>query len=156
MFLHWSFLHFLFSFRIHLRKSIGDKIMDNLSSEKKMELIRTIRMENQNNIGKIRKREQILYGKTYTDNQGYHKNYEETSSKEDEFKSSFSSFKLRVALALTMFAFFLVLDVGKLDVYQVTAESLQTMINEELPSNLFDFLDNFPYTLESMISRGNN
>ena len=60
MFLHWSFLHFLFSFRIHLRKSIGDKIMDNLSSEKKMELIRTIRMEIQNNIGNIIKIDIIL------------------------------------------------------------------------------------------------
>lgn len=65
--------------------------------------------------------------------------------------SSFSSFKLRLILAVALFTAFLVLDAGKGNIAGITTRQLLEEINRDFDAGLgevvFDFENNFPYTL---------
>lgn len=113
--------------------------MEHISSEKKMELIRTIREENERNKGKMRNRESILFG-------GASSYQQQPSESAQEFRPVKSSFRLRLLLAIALFAGYLVMDMGKLDISGVTAEIVHAGINKSFSANLFDFIEDFPYT----------
>lgn len=130
--------------------------MGNISTDQKLQLAQMIRAENRDNRMKMKSREKMLYG---TENK-----YEPEelplysrevfaleNNGESVEKPSFSSFKLRLALAVFLFAGFLILDAGGGNVAGITTKQLQEEINRDfdagLDSIVFDFEDNFPYTL---------
>lgn len=140
--------------------------MGNVSTEQKLQLIQMIRAENQDNRMKMRSREKMLYG-TETKYEPdelplYAKGYVAVNTKNKELYaaenaaiaehvSSFSSFKLRLLLAVILFTAFLVLDAGNGTIAGITTRQLQEEINKDFDTGLdkvvFDFENNFPYTL---------
>lgn len=145
--------------------------MGKISTDQKLQLVRMIRAENQDNRMKMRSRERMLYGTEsgyreteefplYT--RGYYEGYKgkkELYALEDGAESlpggprgpSFSSFKLRLFLSVFLFAGFLILDAGGGSVAGITTKQLQEEINKDFDAGLdtivFDFENNFPYTL---------
>ena len=146
--------------------------MGNISTDQKLQLVQQIRAENQENRMKMRSRERMLYGmehqtKNYQMEQElplYHRGYydmkrvntpkelyamEEQSG--DIEGGSFSSFKLRLVLAVFLFAAFLILDSGSGKVAGISTAMLREEINKDFDTGLeevvFDFENNFPYTL---------
>lgn len=130
--------------------------MGNVSTEQKLQLVQMIRAENQDNRMKMRSREKILYGTESkyepADLPLYTKGelYAAEGAAAIEQSSSFSSFKLRLVLAVALFAAFLILDAGDGNVAGITTKQLQEEINKDFDTGLeevvFDFEDNFPYT----------
>ena len=146
--------------------------MGNISTDQKLQLIQQIRAENQENRMKMRNRERILYGMEYQSkkyqyeqeiplyNKGYYEGNRTNAVKElyameaqgsDMERGSFSSFKLRFMLAVTLFAAFLVLDSGAGNIAGISTTALREEINKDFDTGLeevvFDFENNFPYTL---------
>lgn len=139
--------------------------MGNISTDQKLQLVQMIRAENQDNRLKMRSREKMLYGTElnhevdelplYT--KGYYNGktgkelHTMDNSKEKIDSFSFSSFKLRLILAVFLFAGFLMLDAGYGNIPGITTTQLQEEINKDfdtgLESIVFDFEHNFPYTL---------
>lgn len=143
--------------------------MEKITVDQKLQLVQMIREENQDNRMKMRSRERLLYG---TDNKSEPKelrdlplyakgSYDIRREKElyalEEEKipaggiGGFSSFKLRMVLAAVLFASFLLLDSGGKAIAGITMEELRTEINKDFDAGLdevvFDFENNFPYTL---------
>lgn len=140
--------------------------MGNVSTEQKLQLVQMIRAENQDNRMKMRSREKMLYGteSNYEPEELplYARGYVNIQKKGGELHaaesaalleqgSSFSSFKLRLILAVALFTAFLVLDAGKGNIAGITTRQLLEEINRDFDAGLgevvFDFENNFPYTL---------
>lgn len=146
--------------------------MGNISTDQKLQLVQQIRAENQENRMKMRSRERILYGmdyqvKNYQQEQeiplysrGYYNEKRSNTVKElyatqeqtgNIGSGSFSSFKLRLVLAVFLFAAFLVLDSGSGNIAGISTTALREEINKDFDTGLeevvFDFENNFPYTL---------
>lgn len=139
--------------------------MGNVSTDQKLQLVQMIRAENQDNRLKMRSREKMLYGTEINHEvdelplymKGYYSGRTEKelntidNSKEKINSFSFSSFKLRLVLAVILFAGFLMLDAGYGSIPGFTTKQLHEEINKDfdngLESIVFDFEHNFPYTL---------
>lgn len=137
--------------------------MGRASTNQKLQLIRSIRAENQDNRIKMRNRERILYGvesKHSDDLPLYSNGYYEGREKELRALeeggvpmqgNSFSSFKLRLILAAALFCAYLVADAGEGNIAGVSTEAMREEINKDFDAGfeevVFDFEDNFPYTL---------
>lgn len=136
--------------------------MGKISTNQKLQLIRTIRAENQDNRLKMRNRERILYGiesKSGEELPIYSKDYYEGGRELRALEeggvpiqgNTFSSFKLRLILAVVLFSIFLVADAGEGDIAGISTEYIREEINKDFDAGfeevVFDFEDNFPYTL---------
>lgn len=139
--------------------------MGNISTDQKLQLAQMIRAESQDNRIKMRSREKMLYGienkndhelplytSGYFDTKGRHENELYALEEQDDIKDrGFSSFKLRMILAVLLFTGFLVLDAGSGKIAGITTEKLRSEINRnfdtEFSEVVFDFEHNFPYTL---------
>lgn len=122
--------------------------MGNISAEQKLQMVQMIRAENQDNRIKMRSREKMLYsGETLP---LYSKNYKEVYALEEPEPiadvPSVSSFKIRLGISILLFAAYLFLNTGAKEFGGITAADIQKQINHEV---VFDFEDNFPYTLFS-------
>ncbi|NLL77598.1 MAG: hypothetical protein GX235_10195 [Clostridiales bacterium] len=117
---------------------------------------------------KMRSRERMLYGTDTKYDQdelplyarGYYGEYKDKkenelyaleNKKEDMVPHSFSSFRLRLIIAVLLFAGFLFLDTGEGNIAGITTTQLKEEINRDFDTGLdevvFDFEHNFPYTL---------
>ena len=76
--------------------------MEDISVEKKMELVHQVRSQYQKNQYDLMNRESLLYGKTYTANTGY------TPPPSDSHKDS--TLKIRYALAVLLLLSIIILD----------------------------------------------
>lgn len=146
--------------------------MGNISTDQKLQLVQQIRAESQENRMKMRSRERMLYGMeyqtknhTYEENiplysRGYYDGKYTTGSKElyameerngDNGGDSYSSFKLRLVLSVFLFATFLLIDSGSGNVAGFSTTMLREEMNKDFDTGLeevvFDFENNFPYTL---------
>lgn len=144
--------------------------MGNISTDQKLQLVQQIRAENQENRIKMRNRERILYGmehqtKTYEEDlplysRGCYEGRHATTGKElyameernnDNGGASFSSFKLRLVFSVLLFAAFLILDSGNGRIAGISTTTMREEINKDFDAGLeevvFDFENNFPYTL---------
>lgn len=137
--------------------------MGKVSTNQKLQLIRSIREESLDNRMRMRHREKILYGIEHKQGEElplYRKEYYE--GREGELYAmeegggsingnSFSSFKLRMILSVALFCAFLVADVGEGKIAGVSTEYVREEINKDFDADfeevVFDFEDNFPYTL---------
>ena len=60
------------------------------------------------------------------------------------------SFKLRFMIAIILFIGFIFMDSQKISLNGINALKIQNSITENFQSNIFDFMESIPYTLESM------
>ena len=136
--------------------------MGKVSTNQKLQLIRSIREESQDNRMRMRHRERILYGiehKAGDELPVYRKEYYEggegelyaTEAGVPANGNSFSSFKLRMVLSVVLFCAFLAADASEGKRAGVSTEYVREEINKDFDADfeevVFDFEDNFPYTL---------
>lgn len=146
--------------------------MGNISTEQKLLLVQQIRAENQENRMKLRSRERILYGVEHpVKNSSYeqeiplyargHYDTKNINTEKELYAmevqsngmegGTFTSFKLRLILAVILFAVFLLCDTGNIKVAGLSMTIVQEEINKDFDIGLeevvFDFENNFPYTL---------
>ena len=139
--------------------------MGKVSTNQKLQLIRSIRAESQDNRMAMRNRERILYGiesKAGEELPLYAKGYYDGREKElyaledgsiPMQRGSFSFFKLRIMLSAVLFCVFLVADSGSGNIGGFSTDMIREEINKDFDAGfdevVFDFEDNFPYTLFS-------
>ncbi len=121
--------------------------MSDISSEQRLRLIHTIREEHRNNQLSMQNRERILNGDKIimplSDNT-MEKNMNEPAG------INTGSFKLRFMIAIILFIGFIFMDSQKISLNGINALKIQNSITENFQSNIFDFMESIPYTLESM------
>ena len=121
--------------------------MSDISSEQRLRLIHTIREEHRNNQLSMQNREIILNGDKIimplSDNT-MEKNMNEPAG------INTGSFKLRFMIAIILFIGFIFMDSQKISLNGINALKIQNSITENFQSNIFDFMESIPYTLESM------
>lgn len=116
-----------------------------ISTEKKLQLARKIREEHETNRNVLRGREAILYGK------GSPEPYYEIHSLEERTDAGvaegFSTLKIRAVISAFLFLAFLVLETKGGNLFGVTAADVTKGVEMDYTANLFDFMENIPYTL---------
>ncbi len=121
--------------------------MSDFSSEQRLRLIHTIREEHRNNQLSMQNRERILNGDKIvmplSDNT-MEKNMNEPAG------INTGSFKLRFMIAIILFIGFIFMDSQKISLNGINALKIQNSITENFQSNIFDFMESIPYTLESI------
>ena len=133
--------------------------MDNI--ERRLELIKMMRNEQAQNIGRIRKREQILYpdrkpsymGETDTRTSlgfaSYDNRYTEIVSSDGNRNSkSDYGFYMRLGICMGLFIMFVYTETQNINCFGISHEQIQTAIAETIDVNSFAFMEQFPYTLE--------
>lgn len=141
--------------------------MGKFSTDQKLQLVQKIRAESQDNRMRMRSRERILYGIASKQEEelplyskGYHDygrggREKELYALEEESgnmeSTSFSSFKFRLVLAAALFTAFLLADAGSGTIAGISTAAVREEINKDFDTGLdevvFDFENNFPYTL---------
>ena len=132
--------------------------MDNI--ERRLELIKMMRSEQAENIGRIRKRERILYpdrkpsyididetntGKMY----GFSERYEEMDENGGNIsKKSDYGFYMRLGICMGLFFMFVYMETQNISYFGITHEQIQAVLSETIDVNSFAFMEGFPYTLE--------
>ncbi|MBO5167001.1 MAG: hypothetical protein IJ405_04380 [Lachnospiraceae bacterium] len=132
--------------------------MGDITAERRLELVRYVREENNRNRMRMRTRENILYGKrkdTLTDSYAGH--YEENSydarhplTEEDTAPASgkvFSGLWVRTLLATVLFAIYIILDFSGGSVLSVNSDAIHAHISENYTPNVIDFMQEITYTL---------
>lgn len=114
-----------------------------ISSDKKLQLVRKIREEHQMNRNTIRGREAFLYGK----NIPYEAFQEAGPDNIPETELPVSTFRFRMAAALLLFAAFCTLASKDRTVFGIDASQVYEAVETDYSSNLFDFIEEIPYTL---------
>lgn len=129
--------------------------MSQISVEKKLELIRLIRSQEDRNKELIRNREALLYGKSDIRNP-----YISTSAYREEghvSKGSLSGFKIRFCLSAILVGTVFCLEFFQIEASQKPLTTLYSEIKKDVlfhfdafskEGNLFDFVKNITYTLE--------
>ncbi|MBO5291722.1 MAG: hypothetical protein J6B10_00850 [Lachnospiraceae bacterium] len=122
--------------------------MGTIPTERKLELIRRMRNESQNNRIKMSGRERILYnGSDYVDGACDLPGHEKATDLPDYTVSG--TWKFRVFAAVLLFAAFVAWDNGYYPMLPENTGQLYHIIGEDMfSSNLFAFMADFPYTLE--------
>ena len=143
---------------------MGTEPMGKFSTDQKLQLVQRIRAESQDNQMRMRSRERLLYGGGRQEEElplyskGYHDygkgNRELYALEEGESHGetiSFSSFKFRLVIAAFLFIAFLLADSGSGSIAGFSTAEVVEEINKDFDTGLdevvFDFEDNFPYTL---------
>ena len=142
--------------------------MGNISSDQKLQLVQMIRAESKDNRMRMRSRERMLYGTDMKYEQeelplyakGYYGDYKDNkdyelqaleNGRESAIHTSFSSFRLRLVIAVLLFAGFLFLDAEEGNIAGISTNQMKEEINKDFDTGLdevvFDFEHNFPYTL---------
>lgn len=112
--------------------------MSKVNTNRKLELVRMVRMQHQSNRNECRERERFLYGKSsYPSTRGEIYGAESTaylSGSEDvvpgyEKDKIFTGFRVRLFLAIVLFGVFIFLDRNQITLYgTTTADLFQMMI----------------------------
>ncbi|MBO5092897.1 MAG: hypothetical protein J6C33_00900 [Lachnospiraceae bacterium] len=114
-----------------------------VSSEKKLQLIRRIREENEMNQNTIRGREAFLHGKqTPYESFRDHKGEGEAGD-----ISAISTFRLRMAAALLLFGVFYSLVSKDATLFGIDSAQVYQAVETDYSPILFDFMNQIPYTL---------
>lgn len=130
--------------------------MDNI--ERRLELIKMMRSEQAENIGRIRKREQILYPDrklSYMEDLNNRKTlggserYSETTEEDSGMRPrSDYGFYMRLGICMGLFFVFVYMETQDITYFGISHEQIQTAISETIDVNSFAFTEQFPYTLE--------
>ena len=120
--------------------------MSDISIERKLELIRSIREADSRNRSSLRQQQHILYGRRYDD--------DFISSEADTAapgRNKISTLGLRSLLAIILFSFYVILDYTGGEWFSVNAQKAFTYIEENYASNGFAFMEEITYTLNGLI-----
>lgn len=129
--------------------------MENI--ERRLELIKMMRSEQEENIGRIRQREHILYPNrklSYydpSDNVSYAFNYRFHERKVDDQISQSKNnygFYMRLAICTGLFLLFVYMETQNISYFGITHEHIQAVVSQTIDVNSFAFMEQFPYTLE--------
>jgi len=129
--------------------------MENI--ERRLELIKMMRSEQEENIGRIRKREHILYPNrklsyvepTEKKQYGFLDKY--TTKEENEQISQPKrnyGFYMRLGICTGLFLLFVYMESQNISYLGITHEKIQTAVSQTIDMNSFAFMEQFPYTLE--------
>lgn len=126
--------------------------MSRINTDQKLQLVHTIRTQNQYNRMKCREREQLLYGRSYGKEKAELYSTESAMSLPvsgeaaipDKKGSIFSGFRLRFFLAVALFAAFIYLDKNEISILGKNTFDLFVSLTEsiDLPVEL-PFLNSF-------------
>lgn len=119
--------------------------MSDITAERRLELIRNIREENNRNRMNMRNRESILYGQ----------NYDKVVTYEEEKTSTTSTTQggmlfFRILAAIILFSLFVILDYNKATWFSLNTDIICNYLKENYTLNSFDFIKEITYTLEDM------
>lgn len=118
-----------------------------ISTEKKLQLVRLLRSEDAHNRMKMRSREELLYGRSSCP--AAELDYIQEAGPGDE-TPAFSSLRFRFVLAFALLVGFVAWDNGYYPVPGLAPEQVYECLSEENSiSNLFAFMEEISYTLES-------
>ncbi len=126
----------------------------NVSTDKKLELVHSIRKAHEENLQTIGKREAILYGKPLSVSSVSAYPYEEkgadtaqVNTPDHHLKSPFS-FKIRSAVAVLILICYIVL--GNMPNVSFAPIKLQvkTYLNKDFTNNLVAYVEDFTYTFD--------
>lgn len=98
--------------------------------ERRMELIRLMRMEQQENAGRMRNRNQILY------------------TAKPVKKKTGHDFYVRMAVCMILFLLFVYMESENISCFGISHEQIQKTVSQTIDVNLFAFMEQFPYTLK--------
>lgn len=130
-----------------------------IATEKKLELIRSMRQTQESNFAAINKREAILYGSPLSyksETQSYKASPKNTNAEtstpydkdEGTYRKPLLTFKVRTFLAICLaFGYFLFATLTQNE-YTIEKAMVKTYITKDFSNNLFAFMEKFPYTLE--------
>lgn len=113
-----------------------------VSSEKKLQLIRRIREENEMNQNTIRGREAFLYGK-----QMPYESFRDSRGEGEMGETVISTFRLRMAAALLLFGVFYSLVSKDTTLFGIDSDQVYEAVETDYSPILFDFMNQIPYTL---------
>lgn len=116
--------------------------MSEITAERRMELIRTIREENSRNRMNLKNRENILYGQTYDKSA-----MTEAENMTDTSPKSVSLLGIRILVSVILFSLFVILDYTEDTWFSVNATSICESIKENASLNSFAFIKEITYTL---------
>ena len=129
--------------------------MDNI--DRRLELIKMMRNEHEENIGRIRKREHILYpnkrlsysdlinNKTYG---GMETDFEKENTDLKVHRKGNWGFYMRLGICMGLFLLFVYMETQNISYFGITHKQIQKMLSETINVNSFAFMEQFPYTLE--------
>lgn len=128
--------------------------MENI--ERRLELIKMMRSEQEENIGRLQKREHILYPNrkvSYSDVpdaklfSASYRYYEKESSDQVGQQKDYG-FYMRLAICTGLFLLFIYMETQNISCFGITHEQIQTAVSQTMDVNSFAFMEQLPYTLE--------
>lgn len=125
--------------------------MSDISIERKLELIRSIREANARNRNSLRQQQYILYGQKYDDSI-INDDTEMTDTAVPKGKRKASTLGMRSLFAIILFSLFVILDYTKGEWISINAEKFFSYIEENYSSNGFAFMEEITYTLDNLIN----
>ena len=121
--------------------------------ERRLELIKMMRNEHKDNLGRIQRREQILYPNkklSYSDLTDYKSGYSKNHSYISENNASESTdpvsqsvnwgFYLRLGISIGLFLLFFYMDKNNVSYFGVTCDMVQNMISDTFDLKSFAFM----------------
>ncbi len=128
--------------------------MENI--ERRLELIKMMRSEQEENIGRLQRREHILYPnrkvsysdvpdvKMFSTSCRYlEKNTDDQMSQHKEY-----GFYMRLAICTGLFLLFVYMETQNISCFGISHEEIQAAVSQTIDVNSFAFMEQFPYTLE--------
>lgn len=117
--------------------------MSDVTAERRLELIRNIREENQKNRMRIKNREHILYGREY-----------DTVPMQDTGElpaapGRASTLILRTIIAAVLLSLFIIMDYLEADWLPIDMNTINDCLKENYTVNIIDFMDKITYTLDN-------
>jgi len=124
--------------------------------ERRLELIKMMRSEQEENIGRLQRREHILYPNrkvSYSDvpdTKMFSASYRYSEKELDDRMGQWSNFGfyMRLAICTGLFLLFVYMETQNISCFGITHEQIQTAVSQTIDVNSFAFMEQFPYTLE--------
>lgn len=117
--------------------------MSDVTAERRLELIRNIREENQKNRMRMKNREHILYGREY-----------DAAPMQDTGElpaapARASTLILRTIIAAVLLSLFIIMDYLEADWLPIDMNTINDCLKENYTVNIIDFMDKITYTLDN-------
>ena len=124
--------------------------MSEITSQQRLELLNHIRQEHNQNRQTIRSRENLIYNSNNSNGLTWD-TYSSETSKADVYieNTSHSTFGIRMLIAALLLVGYFFLESSKINLGFLDAEVIRTEVNRYsgVDINVFDFMDDFTYTL---------
>lgn len=116
--------------------------MSEITGERRLELLRAIREENERNRMNLRNQQNILYGNKYNDT--IDTNHVDSTAMSTP--KSISTVFIRFLIAIILFALFVIWDYSQIKIYNLDTTGVCNYIQDNYDFNIIDFIDKITYT----------